>query len=34
VATKSSPSALTVGPDGNLWYASDSFAAVGRIDLG
>jgi virginiamycin B lyase len=34
VATKSSPSALTIGPDGNLWYASDSFAAVGRIDLG
>src|SRR3954451_1787861 len=33
VATKSSPSALTIGPDGNLWYASDSFAAVGRIEL-
>jgi virginiamycin B lyase len=33
VATKSSPSSLTVGPDGNLWYASDSFAAVGRIDI-
>jgi streptogramin lyase len=34
VATKRSPSALTIGPDGNFWYASDSFAAVGRIELG
>ena len=33
VETKSSPSALAAGPDGDLWYASDSFAAVGRIDL-
>jgi hypothetical protein len=33
VETKSTPPRSRVGPDGNLWYASDSFAAVGRIEI-
>jgi streptogramin lyase len=27
------PGPIVAGRDGDLWYASDSFAAVGRIDL-
>ena len=31
--TKSEPDALTVGPDGNLWYASGSESKIGRLEL-
>jgi virginiamycin B lyase len=31
--TKSAPDAITVGPDGNLWYASGNEARIGRIDI-
>jgi len=32
--TKSSPGATTLGPDGNLWYASGSESTIGRVRLG
>ena len=32
VRTKSAPDAITVGPDGDLWYASGNESKIGRID--
>jgi virginiamycin B lyase len=31
--TKSVPDAITIGPDGNLWYASGNEATIGRIEI-
>jgi len=31
--TKSAPDAITIGPDGNLWYASGNEAKIGRVEL-
>ena len=33
VRTKSSPDAITIGPDGNLWYASGNESKIGRLDI-
>ena len=33
VRTKSSPDALTLGPDGNLWYTADDEDRIGRLTL-
>jgi virginiamycin B lyase len=33
IRTKSSPDAIALGIDGNLWYASGNEAKVGRVDL-
>jgi virginiamycin B lyase len=33
VTTKSAPDAITIGPDGALWYASGNEAKIGRLDL-
>jgi hypothetical protein len=34
VRTKSSPDALTIGPDGALWYAAGNEGRIGRVDIG
>jgi streptogramin lyase len=34
VRTKSAPDAITVDPDGNLWYASGNESKIGRLELG
>jgi len=34
VPTKSTPDAITIGPDGNLWYASGNESKIGRLDIG
>ena len=34
VQTKSTPDAITVGPDGALWYAAGNEGKVGRLDIG
>jgi len=34
VRIKSSPDAITIGPDGNLWYASGDESRIGRLDIG
>ena len=33
VRTKSSPDAITLGPDGNLWYTSGNESKIGRLKL-
>jgi virginiamycin B lyase len=33
VRTKSSPDAITIGPGGNLWYASGNESKIGRLDI-
>jgi virginiamycin B lyase len=33
VRTKSSPDAITLGPDGNLWYTSGNESRIGRLKL-
>lgn len=33
VQTKSIPDVMTLGPDGNLWYASSNEPSVGRLEL-
>ena len=33
VRTKCSPDALTLGPDGNLWYTADNEDRIGRLTL-
>jgi hypothetical protein len=33
VRTRSAPDALTIGPDGDLWYASGNEGRIGRVDL-
>ena len=34
VRTKSTPTTLTRGPDGAVWYAADNDDRIGRIDYG
>ncbi len=34
VRTKSSPDALTRGPDGNVWYTADNDDSIGRLNYG
>jgi virginiamycin B lyase len=31
--TKSAPDAITIGPDGNLWYASGNESKIGRLEI-
>jgi hypothetical protein len=31
---KSAPDAITIGPDGALWYASGNESKIGRLEIG